>query len=483
MERIWNDLMAERAVFCGVAQAMVEGDIPQIEGRPASEILSATGDVSLSGAEAAEGTVRLQGEVCLQLICTGEGGVFAFTSKAAFRHTVPAEGAAAGMPVKAVPSLQSMEVKLEAGRISLHAVVDIALWVTDSAPLKALCGLEGVPDLEIKGQQAAFIKREPVFQDVLPLREEVDASDAQAVLQSDVSISLRDIQCDGRGTELLGSITVSALVEGTEGRLFQLSQSIPFSEMLEGAGGEDLRAELSLEDVQVRAAQEFGLLVIEGRLKVCLYGAKQVETTLPQDMFSPSIAFCCQRETVRLLADLGPVHHRHAFQETVNIPGGLPEIRRVIYTATRPVITACAVNEERLCVEGLLVTRVLYEGENGNLYAFTEDIPFETACPAPGAAEAMVAATATAAGTGSGRSLDVRFTLQICAFLAAQRTETLVADIAECERPAPPQGAVVYFAGAGETLYDVAKRFAIPRKSLGQEAEVLQEGQRLVFLR
>lgn len=486
MELIWNDLMAERVVYCGVAQALVEGEIPQIEGRPASEILSATGDVTLTGTEAADGAVRLSGEVRLQLICTGEGGVFAFTSKAAFRHTVQAEGAAAGMSVKASPALQSMEVKLEDGRITLNAVADISLRVTDSAPMKALCGLEGAPDLEIQGQCITLMKREAVFEDVLPLREEIDAADAHAVLQSDVVASLRDIQCSGQGAELSGSLTVSALIEGENNRLFQLTQNIPFTETLDVIGGEDLRAELRLEDAQVRAAEEFGLLVVDARLKVCLYAAKSVETTLPRDMFSPALPFTCQQETVRLSGDMGPLNHRQTLHETVSVPAGLPEARRVVYTAVRPVITACAVADERLCAEGLLVTRVLYESESGVLYAFTEDIPFETACPAPGATEALTSAMATATAGGSGRSLEVSYNLQLNASLAAQRTETVVTGIQECARPNTPQGVIVYFAGAGETLYDVAKRFSIPRAALGEalgaDADTLTEGQKLIFL-
>ena len=68
-----------------------------------------------------------------------------------------------------------------------------------------------------------------------------------------------------------------------------------------------------------------------------------------------------------------------------------------------------------------------------------------------------------------------------------QQTYTLVTGLTECDPPSMAQGIVVYFAGAGETLYDVAKRFAIPRSALraalGDAKEQLEEGQRLVFLR
>ncbi|MEA5059115.1 MAG: DUF3794 domain-containing protein [Clostridia bacterium] len=487
MELIWTDLMAERVVYCGVAQALVEGDIPQIEGRPAKEILSATGDVALSGAETAAGAVRLSGEVRLHLICAGDGGVFAFTSRAAFRHTVQVEGAQAGMPIKAGPILQAMEVKLEGGRIMLSAEVDIAIRVTDNRPIKALSGLEGIQDLEMQGRSITLAKRQEVFRDVLSLREEMDAADAHSVLQYDIVPSLREIQSEGRGVEISGSLTVSALVQGEEGRLFQLTQNIPFTETLDVIVGSDLSVELTIETSQVRVAEEFGLLVVEARLLVCLYGIEHMEVTLPQDLFSPSMAFDCARETLRLCADMGPLSHRHTLHETVSIPAGLPEASRVLYAAVRPVITTCNITEERLCIEGLLVTRVIYESESGTLFAFTEDIPFECCCPAQGATDAIPSAMATATAAGSGRSLEMSFSIQIWASMAFQRTETVVTGIQESQRQAPPQGIIVYFAGAGETLYDVAKRFLVPRQALIEawdgQTETLEEGQKLVFLR
>lgn len=486
MELIWTDLRAERVVYCGMAQALVEGDIPQIEGRQAREILSATGDVALAGAETAEGCVRLSGEVRLHLICAGEGGVFAFTSRAAFRHTVQAEGTQAGMLVRAVPALQAMEVKLTGGRITLSAQVDIALRVTDGSAIKALSGLEGVQDIEMCERHLEMVRREEVFRDVISLREEVDAAGARCVLQSDVVPSLRDIQCDGRGVELSGVLTVSALMEGEEGRLFQLVENIPFTETLDVVAGSDLRAEIAMEACQVRVAEEFDILVVEVKLRVCLFVTERSELVLPMDMFSPSMPFACERQPMHLCMGMGPLNHRHTFHETVAVPSGLPDAGRVIYTAVRVVITASNVEDERLCLEGMLVTRVIYESESGMLCSFTEDIPFACNCPAPGATEAMVSALATATASGAGRSLEMSFSIQISASLAYQCTETVVTGICETELSAQPRGIIVYFAGAGETLYDVAKRFRIPRRILRDMpgvSEALTEGQKLIFLR
>jgi hypothetical protein len=65
---------------------------------------------------------------------------------------------------------------------------------------------------------------------------------------------------------------------------------------------------------------------------------------------------------------------------------------------------------------------------------------------------------------------------------------SVVAGAQEGADQAPLRGIIVYFAGAGETLFDVAKRFRTTRESLreanGELPEVLTEGQKLLlFLR
>ena len=43
MELIWNERNGARVVYCGVAQALVEGEVPQLQDRLADTILSAPG--------------------------------------------------------------------------------------------------------------------------------------------------------------------------------------------------------------------------------------------------------------------------------------------------------------------------------------------------------------------------------------------------------------------------------------------------------
>ena len=61
-----------------------------------------------------------------------------------------------------------------------------------------------------------------------------------------------------------------------------------------------------------------------------------------------------------------------------------------------------------------------------------------------------------------------------------------VTGMEECAPAERPRGVVIYFAGNGETLFDVGRRFNLPRKRLLEMnpglSETLADGQKLLLL-
>ena len=99
----------------------------------------------------------------------------------------------------------------------------------------------------------------------------------------------------------------------------------------------------------------------------------------------------------------------------------------------------------------------------------------------------MASAGATAIASGSGRALEVSYTLQIQAELSIQQTHVLVTGVTECERPELAQGIVVYFCRrrgdpirCGKTLRHSPQR---PASGLGGRQGRIGGGAAAVFLR
>ncbi len=485
MELIWKELPGEQMIYSGLSQAAVEGGIPLPEGHGLQEVLSCTGSVALGSAAAGEGCVAVEGTVSVDIICT-DGNVFAFSSRAAFRHVIPAEGVQEGMNAQVQPSLQSLELINQNGRLQLSAVADMAVLVTAPAGLKVLSGISGVEDAEQDTRELSLACRCDEQAGTLRIREELEAPFASSVLYSEVWAGLREVIPSSGGITLEGTLYISALVESRTGVLSQLCRAVPFSETVEGSGQAPMWGEISASAWDVRASEEFGMVIADVRLNYRVFGRSCVKAAAAADVFSPTLPFECRHSAIRPCSFLGCIHHRHSLTENVMLPEGLPDAQRVIYTAARPLITSSAMENSRLMVEGLLALRVIYAGESGSIFTFNEDIPFSIETSAPGATDGLISANVSASASGGGRSLELSGTILLSACLYSAENVTILSGIAECEPIETPHGLIGYFPSPGETLYSVAKQFRTGRENLrrcnADLPEVLTGEERIVFI-
>jgi len=491
MELMWNDLDVSRVTGSTVSQALVEGSIPMPEGRSASEVLDSNGFVEVTETEVLEGKVTLSGRVGVSLVLMGSNGVFAFSSSAIFRHSVNVEGAKAGMAANANAQLQSLDVNLNNNALSMNAMVDIACRVESGTQLRVLRGIRGVEDLELKEMPLTVGKKREVADENVRLREEISAPNVENVLSANATAQVKDVRPNGSNAEVEGTLNVSALCADKEGNLSQITQNFPFTQSVDtDANSKDLSGTANVAAVNVRTVgEDFGLLAVDAMLGVQLFEKQEMSVTLPLDAYSPDLPFNCTHEHARILNYAGNASGRHILRETVNVPEGMVVADRVIYGAGRPVVTASAVSGGRLNVEGLVFCRVIYKSESGSLYAFTEDLPFVAELPVSASddAEAIVNADCICThASGTGRNVDLSFAIDLNAEVFELSDANVVTGITEAELPNIPHGIIVYFAGAGETLFDVAKRFNISRAKLLSlnhvYSETLDEGQRLMIL-
>ncbi|MEG1894039.1 MAG: DUF3794 domain-containing protein [Clostridia bacterium] len=474
MEVRFNEIDAPRAAGLVRAQALVEGDIPFPEGKTATDILGAMGEVLLSGSDVKEGMVLMEGRVRVQLTCL-DGQVFCFTSSAMFRHTLAAPEARPGMVCEVTAQLQTLSVKLVSGLITLSAVVDICCRLIDESSLPVLSGIAGICDMEIKQKELSLCKRSNTTE-TIRTRDEVNAGDIVEVLCADGIAELTDV------AGCRGMLMVDALCRTSGGKLCQQLYNLPFTYSAIGSGG---CADVSALSVRCLSS-EFALIAVEAQIDIVMYTDAPMSLCLPLAAYSPSIPFTCITSRQCFCGSAGMLSSRHAIAESLSLPEGMPAVHHVVCCFARTVVTAQNVNDNRLYVEGLLVTRVIYHTESGAYFAFTEDVPFACDFDARGANAADVTLNCIASVRGSGSRISVDYTLLICAKLYVLTTVNVVTGIEECDSPDVRRGIIVYFCASGETMFDVAKRFNISTARLKESnpsvCDQLSDGERLMII-
>ena len=492
MELQFSELGAARLVVRATSQALVEGDLPLPEGRSSAEVLCADGSVTVTSAAVSEGAVTVEGRVRVELICRDEEETFAFASSAAFRHSLSAPGAKEGMEAEAHAALQTLSVD-QTGTLTLSAVLDVECLVLCKEPLRVLAGIHGAEDLECRQQNFETVQYAQFGQETVRIREDISAPDVAAVLRASGVCQIRELRLGGDTAVSEGTLTVTALTVGADGKLAQLVQHVPVTleteADAEGADTAGCSAEAEVESIGLMPiGEDSGLMSMEARIAVRVEAPQMEHIALPQDAYAPSLPLSCVKEEVQLLLRGETMRFRFGASEMMNIPDGMPECQRVAYCMARPVVTSAAIEGGRLSVEGLLFTRVLYQTEGGMLYAFTEDIPFRCETTSAGAfSEAWAQVrTVSATASGAGRGIEFSYTLQVSAQPYEIIKTAVVTGMEECAQTAMPRGVVIYFAGEGETLFDVGRRFNLPRKRLTDMnpgiSETLADGQKLVLL-
>lgn len=492
MELIWNDISLERVIGAATAQALVEGNVPLPEAKSVKSILDTQAEVRITSYEVGEGVVGVEASLRVAFICMGgDDRVFSFTSSAPFKHTISIDGAKAGQTAEITTVIQSVSGMPSGDFVVLTSTVELSCRLEDLSPMRVMAGLSGVSDVEVKTEQVKYMTRRAVGSGSCRIREEIGASGVNTVMASTGEASVREVHIEGANACVSGVLTVSALCMDSSDRLTQTVQHVTFEELIPvDTASAALSARASVDTVVMRpVGEEFGLITLEAILDISVFETVERAATVPTDSFSPMLAYDPLAARTRLMLRGESFSAKQSIRENIDVPEGMPEIYRTVYSSARPMTTSVSCGSGRVDIDGILFTHIIYQSEGGAMYSFTEDIPFfvqaDAACDSMTEAEASLRCVCSASG-GTGRSAEISYTLLIDGTTFSYRDIDIVTGIAECEQRESVKGIVVYYADKGETLYDIAKRFNATTHSLRMSnpslADTMNGTERLVMM-
>ncbi len=475
MDLRWKDEVLQTLAGRALHEAPIEGDIPLPAGRSCTALLGAQGDMGRCTVECGE-SVRVMGEIRVELLCEDGEELFSFVARSPFSHTIEEKADDA----RAACALGELALSLQDGSIHFTAVVQLDLALLCTRTLRVLDASDGIECLD---RELRLSRRSVAARDTVDIREEIAAQGADAVRLAYGAALLQDVSVASGVATVSGTLYLCLLTENDAGGLCQSMQQTPFSVQLD-CQQPAAEGECELCALQVHAVGEgFGILAVEARLALTLYAAHAQTFTLPLDAYVPGMPFIAARTSFCAVCDASALPLRHSLSETLRIPESMPEAARVLCAFAHATVTEAPENGAPLI--GIIDVRVVYESASGTRFMFTEALPFELAVPTD-ADTVLARVTALPVCGGAGRTLQIAFTL--CAQLCAIRTEEteVVTGVEECAPKPPFSGVMVCFAGEGESLYDIAKRYDTTRTALRSITpslpDVLSEGQRVVML-
>lgn len=473
-----------------VSQTLLESELSLPEGRDASETLLCTAQAAVTEAQATEGRVRVAGRVELRLVCRASSGdTYAFQAASSFTHTVEESAAAEGMAVEARAQVLECAAKPDGLRLRLSAIIELIAIVTAPVTTPLITDVTG-PGLEIRRANVSARRHALLGETTVRVRDELPAENIARILLDAGAAEVTALRYAGPSTcEVEGTLHIPALAEDEAGAFTALSFSMPFTCALDAPYSATVWAVAEVEALSLRAADlSFGVADADASLRVRLYGVEESEYAVVLDAYDESNSFRCERVRIDRLVCNGAARERFEFSESLLLPKHLPDAAEAVYAACMPVVTGLFEKEGRLCADLMLLTAALYRAEDGTLQGFTEDIPVQACFDLPYAAGAEVSfRVLSCALSGSGRSLKAAYTLDGLAVLFSAEPGSFAAELVRGGEPCPYAGVLVYCADAGETLWDIGKRFSVPTGALAAWnaglTEPLTEGQPILLVK
>ena len=184
--------------------------------------------------------------------------------------------------------------------------------------------------------------------------------------------------CSADGAQVKGRIVVSALASDKDSRLSQLTEEIGFDELIPvQTFTHSPVATAELESISMRPlSDEFGLVSVEAIILIDIEENSEKECELPIDAYSPTVSFDPKLTKLDLPLPCEMISARRTIKERIALVEGLPSLSRPVYASAKPLVTMSYADGNDLTIEGVLLTRIVYESESGSVYSFIEDIPF-----------------------------------------------------------------------------------------------------------
>ncbi|MBR1811324.1 MAG: DUF3794 domain-containing protein [Clostridia bacterium] len=432
---------------------------------------------AVPGNTAADGDhISVDGTVKIRIAYLADhGGIDTYETTEQFTKRVDAPGIPADSRILTVITADKAVCRAVSSRsIEVKTVLRMTFRVYGSCPRSLVSAASGAglqlkkAEIDVFDAQTAVDKQFTV-EGAYTLPAENNA--VARILTADAACRVTETRVITNKAMVRGEVTVQALYMPDGMQMPETVRfSMPFSEIVDAAGINDSMsvrvspAVLSV-DLSPKAARGGDMRELEGTATVSLIltAGKMQKLPVVTDVFSTAYETDIAVQNLQSVTDSRAVAESFTAEGQVSLEELSPQ--RILYQTARIGNQRIAAENGTLKAEGTVLVGLFVQSQ-GDSVSFAEksvEFAFEKSVPAADGYAFTPMLTLTAADVAlDGNNAFVRAEIFIEGRLDAVRTVPAVTEITVDEsRPkqATEAGMVIYFPSAGETLWDIAKRY------------------------
>ena len=488
LELIREAVRINQAIGEDTTQTIVENDIIVPDIKPdISRILLLDGDAYVSGTEAAQDKILIDGTIRYKILYISddpEQPIKSINTSAGFRYAMDIPDTRQGMSCKAGCEIEHIEYEiLNSRKVNVKTILNVNGKVenrVDQNIVSAFDGIEGIQVLRSTSSINSFIGTSEITATVRETMEvPAGKPTIREILRNDIKVTGKDYKLTDGKIIAKGELNVSTLYIGDdENRSIQfMEHEIPFTQFIEQNGVNEAsfcELDYAVADSSFEAEEdndgELRFLKGEVELKISAdsFGKKEIE--IIEDAYSPSARISLEKEPIKMEEAVADNKSQVILKDTIAIQDDSPDIAEIFNVLYKPSISDCIITDDRVDISGVLGSNVLYLANNSEqpVYCCEQDIPFKHGMDIKGVKPEMGCDLSMdiehcSYSMISVKEVEIRVVLGISARVIKQTVIPAITKVVEQlqddKRLASQPSIIIYFAQQGDNLWKIAKKY------------------------
>lgn len=501
MELIKETVNIGECICGGKTQVMSEGDVFVPDIKPDMlKILQVDAVSYITDTDLSDGRLNLSGQIRVTVLyvpdCENEK-LRSMNAVFDFSQTVENSRIESGMASAAVSNVDRLEFSaVNSRKLRIKAIVGIDYEVADIGEAELAGGLED-ENTEVITKTLNLTEISDMCRRDFFVREKTEVPSGQSsvneILKTDVKICDTEYKAVTGKIVAKGTACICVLYTDDDCNIEFTEAEIPFTEVFDCESvDEDSVCDIDycIGEVTSAVAEDSDgdrrIIETEAAVGVNIKVSHSREVEILSDCYAPYMKTDISRRNMTFTETAERPFSQITLREIIDFPEDVPEAAGVYNVMARPEVERAEVGGGKLVCEGKVEIYVLYlSGSAENpIYSLKKEIPFSNAAECGAEGEARVKAEVKHIGynLNAAGELELRCILAINAEITKKYEEGIIDGVAvgDADRK---RGIVIYFVREGDTLWETAKRYAVPQNDLIKfnklEDDVLRGGMRL----
>lgn len=490
MENLYNTVASVRKIKLAPEQILVENNITTNAGEEVVKILSSSADVTLNeNCEALKGEVNLSGKIVINVVYITENGELNNqTTVSPFSHKIKNDDIDTSCKFNMSASVVGCEItKVSNNQIKILTTVNIDAVVIKNTEVGYLAS--GGDFIQVKSEEQSVVYHErklcEKFEEVLNTSVR---GGVKKVLMTNVDLIVKDwsagLNFVSVDCELYARVLYADMNDPSELQTITISKSVKQEVEADGIDKDsdiDLSSFIVRDGVTVELGEgEETTISINVPIMVCINGYRCNNILTCNDLYSTQSIVEIKNDNFGNSKNCRPEYLESKIEGSVVLSDDAPRVDKYICTTNaKASISNAYVKEGALCIEGVASANVVYlNDELGELLSVEIEIPYvidkKVDLDEDVLLEPSVYLSDIDVMVKRGRELF--FDAKAKAFVNCTKEEnhSYIKRAEIIGELGPRDGAIeIYFAKAGESVWDIAKNLKIkPEQILEQNPNI-----------